>query len=247
MIKNLAWCITGGGAHLKNAVDAIYNIKYRFNVKLTIFLTKWGLEVARIFGVLPKIKSMASGNYYEEFLVEDEGMYYIGRMNMGKYKVLIIAPATANTIAKMVYGIADNIASALYAQALKSSIPTIILPTDIPSKEGYIEVEAPCYIDRSICIDTRCISCRIVDVCPVKAINMVDNFPRIDLSKCIGCEECARKCLNKAVKCWEKIKIKPRNIDLENIESLKKNNYTHIVLNIEQFIERIEYILLKES
>jgi len=245
VFKNLAWCITGGGTHLKDTVDVMHNIKYEFNVKLTIFLTKWGLEVARIFGVLPKIKDLALGGYYEEFLVEDEGMYYIGRMNMRRYKALIIAPATTNTIAKMVYGIADNIASALYAQASKSCVSTIILPTDTPSIDGYIEVETPCYIDRSICIKNGCISCKLVEMCPVKAITIVDDYPRIDLSKCTGCEKCVRTCPNNAIKCWGKVKIKPRTIDLENIEKLKVRDYTYVISNTEELIEKIKYLLQK--
>ncbi len=246
-MKTLAWCITGGGAYLRKIVESMIEIKSNYNVKITVFMTKWGYEVSRIFGVLPMIKNIASGKYYEEFLVEDEGMYFIGRLNLKRYDALIIAPATANTIAKIVNGIADNIASNLYAQAVKGGIRIYILPTDLPDESGYITTETPCHIDRDICrINSDCSKCLIEGICPVNAIVLVDRFPRIDLSKCIGCEKCVYTCPFKAVKCWEKILLKPRDIDLKNIDILRKQKYTYVVNSVSELIEKIREMMRNE-
>jgi dihydromethanopterin reductase (acceptor) len=239
----IAWCITGGGAHLRSSVDVMQRVKALLDLKITVFITRWGLDVARIFGVLPKINTIASGKYYEEILVGDYGMYYIGRMNMKRYRLLVIAPATANTIAKMAHGIADNIASALYSQAIKSGVSTVILPTDIPNSEGFIETETPCYIDREVCLKMDCGRCLAEDICPVKAIKRVDGVLRIDLSRCIGCEKCLYSCPYKAVKCWEKIRLLPREIDLDNIDVVKKERNVYIVSDTQQLFNTIKNLV----
>lgn len=239
----IAWCITGGGAGIRSVAMLLKKLKEQYHVLITLFLTKWGFEVARIFGILDVLKIVAPGGYYQEFLVEDMGMYYVGRLNMKKYFVLVVAPATTNSIAKMVLGLADNIASALYSQAIKSSIPVIIMPTDIPDNEGFVETETPCYIDKTVCDLNICRECIISKICPVNAIVSIDSVLRIDLSKCIGCEKCVYLCRKGAVKCWEKIKLKPREIDVENIEKLKKYPGTCIVKNVVELEQTIKKFL----
>lgn len=48
----------------------------------------------------------------------------------GKYNLVVIAPVTSNSIAKMAHGIADNLITNLFAHAGKCRIPTILLPSD---------------------------------------------------------------------------------------------------------------------
>jgi dihydromethanopterin reductase (acceptor) len=242
-LKAIAWAVSGGGAYLRECVNIMEYLKKELNFKVTVFLTKWGYEVSRVFGVLSKLRSIAPGGYYEEFLAGDEGMYYIGRINLKKYSALIIAPATANTIAKIVCGVADTVATALFAQAEKSLVPVIILPTDIPSEEGYAVTELPCYVDRSTCSAINCNVCVIPEICPVKAIVIIESYPRIDLSKCIGCELCEKTCPHGAVKCWEKIKLIPRLIDLENIKKLSRMRNVTVVKNPWDIVEKIKTLM----
>jgi dihydromethanopterin reductase (acceptor) len=58
----------------------------------------------------------------------------------GRYHSLVIAPATSNTIAKMVCGISDNLVTNLYAQAGKTRIPSILFACDTAPE---LESEAP--------------------------------------------------------------------------------------------------------
>jgi dihydromethanopterin reductase (acceptor) len=242
-VDAVAWTITGGGAYLRESVDVVEYMKNRLGLKITLFLTKWGYEVARIFGVLPRLKSIASGRYYEEFLIGDEGMYYVGRVNMGKYMAVIIAPATANTIAKIVHGIADNVATALFAQAEKSSVPIIVLPTDTANEEGFVVTETPCYINRAVCSTMNCATCQPLAMCPAKAIKIVEGYPRIDLDKCTGCTICEKLCPYNAVRCWEKIKLVPRQIDLENINKLTKMRGVLVVKSPWEIAEKVKAML----
>lgn len=242
-MASVAWCVTGGGLGIRSTAELLRRFREVYKLNITLFLTRWGFEVARIFGVLSVLRSVASGGYYQEFLVEEQGMYYIGRLNMGRYKLLVIAPATANSVAKMVLGIADSIASALYSQAVKSGTPVVVLPTDAPGDDGFIETETPCYIDRALCSYTDCGVCLASGVCPVNAITSVDGFVRIDLSRCIGCERCVSVCPRGAVRCWERVRLLPREVDVENIERLGRMPGTHVVRSVSELEEAVKKLL----
>jgi flavoprotein len=58
----------------------------------------------------------------------------------GHYHSLVVAPATSNTIAKMVCGISDNLVTNLYAQAGKTLVPSIVFACDTAPE---LESEAP--------------------------------------------------------------------------------------------------------
>jgi uncharacterized protein (DUF362 family)/Pyruvate/2-oxoacid:ferredoxin oxidoreductase delta subunit len=56
------------------------------------------------------------------------------------------------------------------------------------------------FIARPICVATHCIGCaRCRDICPVKAITMVDARPLFDYKKCIRCYCCHEICPEKAI------------------------------------------------
>jgi dihydromethanopterin reductase (acceptor) len=54
-----------------------------------------------------------------------------GRFSGGAYCVLVVAPATSNSVAKFVCGISDTLVTNLFAQAGKSRVPIIVYPTDL--------------------------------------------------------------------------------------------------------------------
>lgn len=53
-----------------------------------------------------------------------------GRFATGHYRGLVVAPASSNTVAKMVAGISDNLVTNIFAQAGKGRAPIIVYPTD---------------------------------------------------------------------------------------------------------------------
>lgn len=243
-LKNILWCITGAGAYLRDIVYAMLSFRERYGYRITICFSKWGFEVTRVYGLRSILEKIASGGYYEEWFIGDRGFYFIGRINMKKYDLVVIAPASSNTVAKIVNGIADTLPTLAFSQAFKTGIPIVIYPSDAPSSDGYVCSETPCYIDRGVC---KCLvegsKCFIIDLCPVKALVVINNAVRIDLEKCIGCCKCIDKCLYSAVKCWSRICIKPSEIDLRNIDYLSKLSKVYVVVTIDNLLKTMLNIL----
>ena len=63
------------------------------------------------------------------------------QLQSGKIEFLMIAPTTANTVAKIAAGIADTLLSNATIMSLKSFVPVYILPCDY--KEGVTVTQLP--------------------------------------------------------------------------------------------------------
>ena len=243
----VAWAITGGGSFIRELARGFLELKRRLGVKITVFASKWGYEVARIYGVARLLDLISPGNYLEELFVGDNGFYHLGRFSMGVYRVLVVAPATSNTVAKIAYGIADTLPTAVFAQATKTGTPVIVLPTDIPMEDGYAVSHTPCYVDQRVCMYSYERDCLPARKCPVKAMVVANNVVRIDLSRCIGCMECVKQCRYNAIHCWREIRVKVRKIDLENIKKLKEIGNVHVVKSVETLFDLLEEFLAKKK
>ncbi len=204
--------VTGSGSWLREAggVAALLSRLHR----VTVAFTKAGFEVARMFGVLGLFRLAAPGGYYRELVVESlaSGAPIVNRVAARRYDVVVIAPASSNTVAKIVSGIADSIASSTASQALKNGVPLIIVPSEAP---GGVETELPCRVVNGC---TGCMAC--VPVCPVGAITVVEGRARIMLEHCVGCARCMHSCPYGAIRCFDRVVAKPSLIDIENIEKL---------------------------
>ncbi|MCP8317234.1 MAG: archaeoflavoprotein AfpA, partial [archaeon] len=69
--------------------------------------------------------------------------FIAGQLQIGKFKFLLVAPATANTVAKIVNGIADSLATNAVSQAQKGNVPVYILPVDQETENGKITTILP--------------------------------------------------------------------------------------------------------
>jgi dihydromethanopterin reductase (acceptor) len=120
--KRIAWAITGAGEALEECVEVIL-----INEKVDVFLSRAGDEVLRMYNLSARIH-MPSVRIYRE---TNASAPMIGRFAAGIYRVLIVAPATSNSVAKFVCGISDTLVTNLFAQAGKSKVPIIVYPTDL--------------------------------------------------------------------------------------------------------------------
>ena len=240
MVLHVAWVITGAGHFLEETFNVIYQLSKNNKIKVTTILSSAGEQVVRMYGLWNKLELISSGDYLEEILIEQRnnaGFSQSGRFVLGHYGLLIVSPATGNTVAKIVYGIADTYATNAVAQAQKANIPVYVVPTD--QKEGFVTTVLPPRIEREEC--KLCVPCPLVDVCPYSAIKVTNGFPRINSRLCQGCGVCITSCKFGAVKIKEKKKLYMRKIDIENskkLSSMEKITVLEHPKQIETLIEK---------
>ena len=219
MVCHVAWAITGAGHFLKETFEVMTQLVETKKVMVTTFLSAAANQVVNAYGLQRKLEQVSCGGYLQEIVKESEkdpGFSASGRFILGEYDVLVVSPATANTVAKIVYGIADSLVTNLVAQAQKAKVPVYVVPTD--QKEGYVETMLPYCIDKQIC--KQCNPCLVFDVCSYSAVKVSDDFPKISSVLCQGCGQCLEACSFGAVKFGEKKKLWIRSVDAQNVEKL---------------------------
>lgn len=117
----LAWAITGSGHYLDECLEIVRDLE-----DVDIFYSRAGEEVVRMYGHDPK-QINPNGRMYRDRAASSPpvGLFY-----RGDYHTLVVAPATSNTVAKMVLGFSDTLVTNVYAQAGKCRIPSIVLACD---------------------------------------------------------------------------------------------------------------------
>lgn len=121
----ILWCITGAGQFLKECAEILDG---NDDVK-TVAISEAGEDVLKMYGI--KL------NTEHKILEKEQGKAFpfCGKVCKGDYDLIIAAPVTSNTVAKLAYGISDSLITVIITQAIKSAIPVCLLPTDI--SEGY--------------------------------------------------------------------------------------------------------------
>lgn len=125
--QRLAWALTGSGHYLRECLAIIDKLE-----DVDLFLSKAAAEILQQYGYKHNV-----GRVYQDktaSAVPVELFYH------GAYHTVVIAPATSNTVAKMVCGISDNLITNIYAQAGKCRVPTIVFACDTAPE---VESEAP--------------------------------------------------------------------------------------------------------
>ena len=209
---NLLWCVTGAG-HL--LLESFARMQYTANEhEITVALSGAGSEVARIYGLQKQI-----AREFKEVISEQEQGYsspLVGRLAKREYDLVIVAPCTANTVAKIVRGIADSLISNLVAQAVKSGVPVIIVPTDY---EKIQETTMPMSLDQETC--RLCEVCPPLEQCPQEAIYRDDRV-RLNSLRCTACKTCIELCTYAAISFGRKVRVHIRDLDIENTKRLEK-------------------------
>jgi flavoprotein len=126
----LAWAITGSGHFLKETIELVRTL-----TNADVFLSKAAEEVLRCYHLTLNLPD--SCRLYKEGAASAP---VVGRFYRGGYKALIIAPTSSNTVAKMVFGISDNLITNLYAHAGKCRVTSIVFPCDTDAE---LSSEAP--------------------------------------------------------------------------------------------------------
>lgn len=138
--KKIAWGITGSGDKLVETIEIMRQIQKQYEAKadISVYLSKAGDQVAKYYKVANELKENFSRIRIE---INANSPFLAGQLQLGKFEFLLIAPATANTVAKISLGIADSLLSNAAIMALKGFIPVYIMPSDY--KEGIITTKLP--------------------------------------------------------------------------------------------------------
>jgi flavoprotein len=127
----MAWALTGSGHYLKECLELVQR-----RTDVDLFLSRAAAEVLTMYGVNTRELRERMTCYRDNTAsAPPVGLFY-----KGYYDRLVIAPATSNTVAKMVWGVSDTLVTNIYAQAGKCRIPTIVFACDT---EPVMETEAP--------------------------------------------------------------------------------------------------------
>ena len=130
--KKIAWCITGSGHYLKESIDLMFTLD---NVDL--YLSKAGEEVLKWYNY---DLSVFKKNKIKIFKDITSSSSPVSLLYESVYKLIVISPATSNTIALMANSISDSLVTNMFAQAGKCKIHSLVFACDT---EPVVITQAP--------------------------------------------------------------------------------------------------------
>ena len=228
----IGFAFTGAGHLLRESVQLAE--KLAKDNEVTVFLSAAACEVLKMYGLYERVERITGGKYRELATDLNQKFSYpiTGRLSLGKYDLLIVTPATANTVSKIVYGIADTLVTNAVAQAGKGAVPVYMVPVDI--HPGPIDTVLPSKMELSKC--QSCDDCLAALACEQGAIIPHEE---IDLTKCVGCGLCRNTCPYDAISEGKIITIYMRDIDIENTRKLTSIDNIQIFETPEEILDKI--------
>ena len=119
--------ITGTGYILQELIDMMVDLQKNHDIDITVILSKEGAAVVKwykkwlaLIEAVKKVKVEKTPNI----------PFYAGPLQLGKYNMFIVCPTSANSVAKIVHGIADTLITNCVAQAIKGGQTVYIFPSD---------------------------------------------------------------------------------------------------------------------
>jgi len=138
MPMKIVWGITGSGDLLPETFEVMSELAKTRDLEVTIVLSKDAVKVVKWYRLWDKLSNISSKVFIEQ---DANTPFIVGPLQTGKFNFFLVAPTTANTVAKIVNGIADTIITNAVAQANKANVDIYILPVD--QKKGTITTILP--------------------------------------------------------------------------------------------------------
>lgn len=117
----VAWVLTGSGHYLKECMEIVKSLP-----AVDLFLSEAAGEVLKMYGY--DLAALRQG--MKVFRDNTASAVPVTFLYSGDYQLVVIGPASSNTVAKCVAGISDTLATNIYAQAGKCRIPSIVFACD---------------------------------------------------------------------------------------------------------------------
>ncbi len=136
----VAWGITGAGDKIAEFLEVMEQLQnqYRDRVEIHVFVSKAGETVLKFYNLEARLRKSFAKVIVE---VNANAPFLAAWLQMGKYKFLLIGPATSNTVAKIANGIGDTMLTNAVIMGLKAFRSVYIAPTDF--KEGEVMTTLP--------------------------------------------------------------------------------------------------------
>jgi len=120
-VGRVAWVLTGSGHYLKECMELVKGLP-----AVDLFLSEAAGEVLKMYGY--DLANLRRG--MKVFRDNTASAVPVTFLYGGDYQLVVIGPASSNTVAKCVAGISDTLATNIYAQAGKCRIPSIVFACD---------------------------------------------------------------------------------------------------------------------
>ena len=138
--RKVAWGITGAGDKIGEILEVMKDLKKQSEdvVEIDVYVSKAADTVLKFYRLEDELKRNFPKVQVE---LNSNSPFLAAWMQMRKYEFLLIAPATSNTVAKIVNGIGDTMITNSAIMSLKAFVPVYILPTDY--KESIVYTKLP--------------------------------------------------------------------------------------------------------
>ena len=135
----IAWGLTGSGDKFRETYEVMRSLKDQYGDDLTVhvYLSKAAETVAKYYRLTEELKG------FDKHYVEKgpNTPFISGMLQSGRYDLLLIAPATSNSVAKIVVGVSDTLITNAALQGVKGFVDVYIMPVDF--REGIVETIIP--------------------------------------------------------------------------------------------------------
>lgn len=127
MTFKLIWGITGTGYVLQESINLMKELQENHNVDLTVILSKEGAAVVKWYKKWLSLTEIVKKVKVEKI---PNVPFYAGPLQLGQYDLFLMCPVSANSVAKIVYGIADSLITNCVSQAIKGGVKVYLFPSD---------------------------------------------------------------------------------------------------------------------
>lgn len=127
MPARIVWGITGSGDLISEVFAQMEGLAKEKDLEITAVQSKAAVKVLNWYKLTGRLKGIAKKVFEEE---DANTPFIVGPLQTGQFDCLLVAPATANTVAKVVNGIADTLITNSISQTNKTSTAIYILPVD---------------------------------------------------------------------------------------------------------------------
>ncbi|MFB3765256.1 MAG: archaeoflavoprotein AfpA [Methanotrichaceae archaeon] len=138
--RKIAWGITGSGDRIVETVEMMKELQKQYEdiVDVRVYVSKAGDQVIKYYKLFNDLEKSFDKVWVE---INANSPFLAGQLQVKRYELLLLAPTTSNTVAKISLGLADSLLSNAAIMAQKAFVPIYIMPCDY--KEGTITTKLP--------------------------------------------------------------------------------------------------------